>query len=448
MCHGLSFHNTTNNNIHRPLRYYHAFVSAAHCTAILSSSMASSAIPGATGALPSPPIAPNHLLIVGFDLGTGSLRTTAKHVHGIHTRESAVIRHIRLKSDQDLAIRQILNLLEDGNVVYGNVDVNKAVQRKPSLKARTMRRIKLSLHPGFERLPDVIHTLKTIFAEKDRAARQDLFEDFLRALMNDVRAAFKKRALNAGQPESYWDAIPLEIHVSVPAMWNDEQRGIIRNAAQRAAKACGKSCKDPRIDLREEALCVATFFLSKDLSAKVGSIYIFVDVGDGTLDITTVQVMRAHSLSAPMQLRRLGLCSGSAAGAHMVNAEAETWVIKRYGELEVNRKCRQLDISRHELSRQLWQEVDKLKREIDYSDSGDHRSARIRSRHGRMGPGLLHEWTIDFPDEAISHWYDTWTTAADRLLKEHLAALSTEQRMGDITATLTGVGLTTPFLSS
>jgi hypothetical protein len=263
-----------------------------------------------------------------------------------------------------------------------------------------------------------------------------------------VRAAFKKRALNAGQPESYWDAIPLEIHVSVPAMWNDEQRGIIRNAAQRAAKACGKSCKDPRIDLREEALCVATFFLSKDLSAKVGSIYIFVDVGDGTLDITTVQVMRAHSLSAPMQLRRLGLCSGSAAGAHMVNAEAETWVIKRYGELEVNRKCRQLDISRHELSRQLWQEVDKLKREIDYSDSGDHRSARIRSRHGRMGPGLLHEWTIDFPDEAISHWYDTWTTAADRLLKEHLAALSTEQRMGDITATLTGVGLTTPFLSS
>lgn len=196
-----------------------------------------------------------------------------------------------------------------------------------------MRRIKLSLHPGFERLPDVTHTLATIFAEMDRASRQDLFEDFLRALFNDVRAAHKRRALNTGQPDSYWDSIPLEIHVSVPAMWNDEQRGVIRNSAQRVAKACGKSSKDPMIDLREEALCVATYFLSKDLSVQVGSVHIFVDVGDGTLDITTVIVVRARSLSAPMQLRRLGLCSGSGASIHMANAEAETWVIKKYGEV-------------------------------------------------------------------------------------------------------------------
>lgn len=402
----------------------------------------------AAGMLPLTPMPPNDLLIIGFDFGTGSSRTTAKHVHGIHTRESAVIQQIYLKPDQDLAIRQILNLLEDGNVIYGNIDVNKAVQRYPSLRARTMRRIKLSLHPGFEGLPDVIHTLETIFAEKDRAARQDLFEDFLRALFNDVRAAFKRQPLNAGQSDSYWDAIPLEVHISVPALWNDEQRGIIRNAAQRAAKACGRSCRDPRIDLHEEALCVATYFLSRNLSAKVGSIYIFVDVGDGTLDITTVQVVRAHSLSAPMQLRRLGLCSGSAAGAHMVNAEAETWIIKRYGELEVDRKCRQLGISRHELSRQLWQEIDKLKRDIDNSDSGDTQSARIRSKHGRMGPGLLHEWTIDFPDEAIAQWYDTWTTAADQLLQEHLVALTAEQRANDVCATLTGVSLAIPILSS
>jgi molecular chaperone DnaK (HSP70) len=402
----------------------------------------------AAGTLPLTPIPPNDLLIVGFDFGTGSSRTTAKHVYGDHTRENAVIRHIRLKPDQDFAMRQIMNLLEDGNVVYGNVDVNKAVQRKPSLRARTMRRIKLSLHPGFEGLPDVIHTLKTIFAEKDRAARQDLFEDFLRALFNDVRAAHKRRPLKAGQPDSYWDAIPLEIHISVPAMWNDEQRGIIRNAAQRAAKACGISCKDPKIDLREEALCVATYFLSKDRSAQVGSIHIFVDVGDGTLDITTVIVVRAHSLSGPMQLQRLGLCSGSDAGSHKVNAGAEAWVIRKFGELEVDKKCRQLDITRHEFSRQLWQEVDKLKRDIDSKDSGDLHWARISGSHGRMGPGLLNEWTIDFPIEAITEWFDDWTSAADQLLQQHLATLSPEQRTSDISATLTGVSLPMPFPSS
>lgn len=180
--------------------------------------MASSDVPGTAVLLPATQMPPNDLLIIGFDFGTGSSRTTAKHIYGIHTRESAVIQHIRVEEDQDLAIRQIMILPEDGNVVYGNVDVNKAVQKKESLRSRTMRRIKLSLHPGFERLPDVIHTLATIFAEKDRAARQDLFEDFLRALFNDVRAAHKKRALNTGQPDAYRDAIPLEIHISAPAM--------------------------------------------------------------------------------------------------------------------------------------------------------------------------------------------------------------------------------------
>lgn len=149
-----------------------------------------------------------------------------------------------------------------------------------------------------------------------------------------------------------------------------------------------------------------------------------------------------------MQLRRLGLCSGSAAGAHIMNAEAETWVIKRYGESEVDRKCRQLGITRHELSRQLWQEIDKLKRDIDQSDIEDLNNARIRSRHGRMGPAFLHEWTIDFPNEVIAQWYDTWKTAADQLLQEHLAQMSTQQRTSDVSATLTGVSLAIPSLSS
>lgn len=89
-----------------------------------------------------------------------------------------------------------------------------------------------------------------------------------------------------------------------------------------------------------------------------------------------------------------------------------------------------------------------VKRDIDQSDSGDLHNARIRSRHGRMGPGFLHEWTIDFPNEAIAQWYDTWTTAADQLLQAHLAQMSTQQRTSDSSATLTGVRLTRPTLSS
>jgi len=400
---------------------------------------------GAAVALPATLIPPGDLLIVGIDSGTGSSRVNAKHVHGIHTRESATIRVIRLKADQDVATKQILILHKDGNIVYGNHDVNKAIQQNQELRAKVMRRIKLALHPEFSKLDDVVHTLATIFAEKDWAALQDLFEDFLRAVLNDVRAAFKRPGYRAGKPDSYWDAIPLEIHISVPAMWNDGQRGTVRNAAQRAAMASGRSRKNPMIDLCEEPLCVAIYFLSKNLDVEVGSLYTFVDDGDGTLDITTAVVTRAHSLSAPMQIQRVGLCSGSGAGAHMINAAAEAWVIKRYGESEVNRKCRQLDISRHEFSRQLWKEIDKLKKDMDESSIGDLHYIRINSRNGRMEPGRLPGWNIPLTDEGIVEWWDEWTISADQTLQEHLAALSAERELTNTSAILTGVSFAIIF---
>ena len=410
--------------------------------------MASSTASGAAVTPSLTPLPPDDLLIIGVDSGTGSSRVNAKHVHGIFTRESAKIRVIRLKADQDVATKQILILHKDGNVVYGNHDVNKAMQQDRTLKAKAMRRIKLALHPEFSRLDDVVHTLATIYAKKDWAALQDLFEDFLRAVLNDVRTAFKRPDLRSGKPDSYWDAIPLEIHISVPAMWNDGQRGTVRNAAQRAAMASGRSRKDPMIDLCEEALCVAIYFLSKNLAVKVGSLHIFVDVGDGTLDITTVVVTRAHSSSTPMQIQRVGLCSGSGAGAHMINAEAEAFIIKKYGEAYVDRKCRQLDISRHEFSRQLWKEIDKLKRDMNESSIGDLHYIRISGNHGRMEPGLLNHWPIPLTDEEMAQCVDRWTTRTDQLLQEHLAALSAEHEMTNISAILTGVSFAIYFPGS
>jgi hypothetical protein len=193
---------------------------------------------------------------------------------------------------------------------------------------------------------------------------------------------------------------------------------------------------------------VAIYFLSKNLAVEVGSLHIFVDVGDGTLDITTVVVTRAHSSSAPMQIQRVGLCSGSGAGAHMINAEAEAFIIKKYGEAYVDRKCRQLDISRHEFSRQLWKEIDKLKRDMNESSIGDLHYIRISGNHGRMEPGLLNHWPIPLTDEEMAQCVDRWTTRTDQLLQEHLAALSAEHEMTNISAILTGVSFAIYFPGS
>ena len=386
---------------------------------------------------------PNDLLRLGIDAGTGSTRTMGQHIHGIHTRESATIKAIQLRPDQEVAIRQIMILPPQGEIIYGDHDVDKALQRDRSLEKRQIRRHKLGLHPEFREIPDVVDMLQVICAEKDPYAIEDLHEDWFRALFNDARAAFKREELSTGQPDAYWDAIPLEIHISVPAMWNDRQRGTVRMAAQRAASASGNSSKQPLIALREEALCVATQFLSKDDAAKVGRIYLFIDVGDGTLDITTVQVIRARSTEAPMQLQRVGICSGSGAGSSMINAAALSWVYEKYKK-ELDLKLLQLGITWTECWRQLWEQIDGLKTIVDKAGTRRHR-AIITSSHGRVAPGLLNDWTIDFPDEAIAQWYNTWTTAADQLLQQHLATLTTERPMTGISAKLTGVSLAVPF---
>lgn len=411
---------------------------------MFSSLIASRAASGTAGMLRSTLMPPNDLLRLGFDAGTGSTRTMGQHIHGVHTRESATIREVQLRPDQEVAISQVMLLPPKGEIIYGDHDVDSALHRNRALfDGKVIRRHKLGLHPEFRDIPDVVHMWGVISAEKDPWAIVDLFEDWLRALFNDARAAFKRPDLNTGRPDSYWDAIPLEIHISVPAIWSDRQRGMVRMAAQRAAKASGKSVKEPLIALREEALCVATQFLSRDSSAKVGSIYIFVDVGDGTLDITTVRVIRAHSTEAPMQLERVGICSGSGAGSSMINAAALAWVRETYKQ-ELDLRLLQLGIKWPEFPRQLWEQIDAIKLIVDKPGIRRLR-AIITSSHGRVGPGQLNDWTIEFPEEAIAQWYDTWTAAADQLLVQHLSTLNTERPMADVSAKVTGVSLAVPF---
>ena len=412
---------------------------------MLSSFITSRAVPGTAPTLKATPMPPNDLLRLGIDFGTGSTRAVGQHIHGIHTRESAKIKKIQLRPDQELAIRQIMILPPEGEIIYGDHDVGKALQRDSSLKERQIRRHKLGLHPEFRGIPDVEEMWRVIFAEKDPYAIVDLLEDWFRVLFNHARAAFKRKAPSSGLSEWYWDAIPLEIHISVPAMWNHRQRATVRMAAQKAASASGSSSTKPLIALREEALCVATQFLSEDDDDEnVGRSCLLVDAGDGTLDITTVKVIRARSTEAPMQLQRVGICSGSGAGSSMINAAALAWVRERYKQ-ELDLKLGQLRITWNECSRQLWEEIDRFKPIVDQVNRKNPLSATIYSSHGRVAPGLLNEWRIDFPDEAIAQWYDTWTTAADQLLQQHLATLSTERPMTGISAILTGVSLAVTF---
>jgi hypothetical protein len=376
-------------------------------------------------------------LRIGIDLGTSRTRVFYQHLHGPYTQITAPIKPVKLKKNQDAAAYQIMVLNGDGSVIYGWNDVNEAILNDPSLQDKAIRRMKLALHEEFENIPDVVHTRKVLNVGKDRGALQDSFEMFLLAVIEDTKAFLKRQVSGAGEPGSYWDNITLEFQISVPAMWNDAQRGIVRNAAQMAARSSATSAKSLRIELREEALCVATPYMNEMGPAEVGSLLITVDDGDGTLDIATTELSRAHSHTGAMQLRRVGLCSGNGAGAHMVNAEAAKWLLQ-YSNIKG--MCGKLHISERELLRQFNDAIDYIKEKRVgkrlKGREGSIETVTIESSHGKTGHGYLNEKQFAIPYELIMSWYKMWIDTAAKLLKSHLASLPAARRTRAI---LTGV---------
>lgn len=365
-----------------------------------------------------------HILRIGVDLGTGKIQIDCQHLQGADTRDTAEIRPICLKDDQTARIEQIAILPETGPVIYGIVDVEEAVARNPTLQNKVLELWKLSLHPEFQDLDEVKHVLETLYAKTDeqldRGAVQDFVEEQLRCVIWDIREYFKTSNRNAGKDASYWDNIPLELQISVPAMWGDDQRGLVRNAA---CNALGVGIPNNKVELREEPLCVATVYIL-DLvlsgSIKEGQCLLLIDCGKGTLDIATVTLVRAPSKDVLMQLQRVGPCSGNGAGSHTINTQAWKWISsgKCQEVPDLDACCVQLGISKREILRQFSKEIDRVKNETRSTQSDSF--VTIRSSHGGVGPGRITRLTIELPHTVIVSWYEYWISSAKQLVKEHL----------------------------
>ena len=313
------------------------------------------------------PIPAGHVLRLGIDLGTGKIQVDCQHIQGTTSLHDAPIRPICLKDDETARITQIAILPTVGPVIYGISDVAEAITANPTLQDRVLELWKLALHPEFETLEEVVHVLETLFARTDeqidRGAIQDFMEEKLRCLIRDIRDYHKATNRNANREASYWNRIPLELQISVPAMWGDHQRGQVRNAA---CNALDDSSPDNKVGLLEEPLCVATVYmleLVKSNSIFEGECLLLVDCGKGTLDIATVKLIRKPSKDVPMQLQRIGPCSGNGAGSHTINTQAWEWLLNgNCAEVkDLDERCAQLGITRREFLRQFSKKSTKSK---------------------------------------------------------------------------------------
>lgn len=375
------------------------------------------------------------LLRIGIDLGTGYTQLDAQHIHGTATIFDAPIKPICLQGP-DPRIEQIAILLENGDVIYGGPAVYKALFEKPALRDRVLELWKLAPHPKFKHFGEVIHVRDILSAEKDRGAIQDFMADQLKQIIRDIRAHFKNTSSAAGKDAAYWDNISIELQISVPAMWGDYEMGVVRNAAREAIGT------DPysKIQLREEALCVATVYMSDliaNKSIKEGESLVLVDCGKGTLDIATIRLVRMPSGNNLLQLQRVGNSLGDDSGSHFVNTKAWEWIVS--GQCvdvrNLSACCEQLGISKYDFQRQFSKGMDQIKDEIDVTP-GDL-PVKIKSSHGESGQGRRPHLWFDVPRNLLNSWYKMWTDRAARLVKQHLDEHSNVQYS---CAALTGGG--------
>ena len=388
----------------------------------------------------------SHVLRLGIDLGTGKIQIAGQHIQSTAARHDAVITPVCLEGDQTARIAQIAILPEAGDVIYGTVKVEEAIAADPTLQDRVLELWKLALHPEFQHLEEVEHVLRTLFAQTDeqidRGAIQDFMGEQLEGIIRDIRDFYKSSYRNAGKDVLYWDHIPLELQISVPAMWGDDQRGLVCNAA---CKALAGSHPNNKVELREEPLCVATVYMLDLVTGGIeeGECLLLIDCGKGTLDIATVKLIRAPTKDVLMQLQRIGPCSGNGAGSHMINTEAWNWITSGGCEevQDLAKVCTQLGITRREFLRQFSKEIDRVKDETYIRFRVV--CVAIRSSHGKTGNGRIPRLLIDIQPQIIQTWYKKWTDSATQLVKEHLDKQGTENFR---CASLTGGGcLSTAF---
>lgn len=177
-------------------------------------------------------------LRLGIALGTGYTRINGQHLRGDDNADDTENRALSIKGRyDDPSIKQIAVYHEDGTVVYGAADVDKLITDNPDdreLQDKAMELWRIALHPEFQHLDEVKHVNDGLKTEEDRGSLQEFLRDQLQCIFRDVRVFYHKHPnFNSGEDETYWNTIPLELQISVPAMWGDDQQQSVLRMRQK-----------------------------------------------------------------------------------------------------------------------------------------------------------------------------------------------------------------------
>lgn len=273
---------------------------------------------------------PKHKIVIGIDFGT-----TYSGVSWAENTNPDKINPIRQWPDatgrQDFdKVPSEMVYLPNGEFKWG-YQVNSDAIRNTG---KVLQYMKLLLDPSQEAIN---RTRGVILADPlgldlikaslpDNKQPVDVVADYLRAIKSHALEVLSK---NFG--EGFWKVIPVEFHLTIPAVWSESAKALSLKAANLAGIGPGEQDELVLIAEPEAAALYCLTDLHHGL-LQPGEIFVVVDCGGGTVDLVSYKVLeREPKLKVKEVAVGGGLC-----GSVFLNRRFESFVRRRIGDERVD----------------------------------------------------------------------------------------------------------------
>ncbi|KAF8470614.1 hypothetical protein BDZ91DRAFT_718518 [Kalaharituber pfeilii] len=260
---------------------------------------------------------PEHRIIIGIDFGT-----TYSGIAWANTLSPKEITPIRqwpgavggLDADK---VPSEMKYLDDGTLKWGFLATAENFHQDRKL----LRYMKLLLDPTSEELSSVDPLgLKIIQAALPPYKKPvDAVSDYLKAIKDHAL-----QVLSKDFGTEFWKVIPIEYHLTIPAVWSEAAKALTLRAANNA----GIGSKDDIVLITEpEAAalyCLTDRFPGK---LKVGDTFVLADCGGGTVDLVSYEILQ---VAPRFEVKEVGV-GGGLCGSVFLNLRFEAFVRRRLG---------------------------------------------------------------------------------------------------------------------
>ncbi|KAF8456975.1 hypothetical protein BGX38DRAFT_1086895, partial [Terfezia claveryi] len=180
-------------------------------------------------------------------------------------------------------------------------------------------------------------------------------------VVSDYLKCLKEHALDVLSKSfgtNFWKSIPIEYHLTIPAVWSEAAKNLTLQAAERAG--IGSNNELVLIAEPEAAALYCLTDMYHDI-LKTGETFVVADCGGGTVDLVSYKILaREPNLKVKEVAVGGGLC-----GSVFLNRRFETFVRKRIGSEVVDEMMR-----KDRPYRKMMKDFDERLKRI-FRDSGD-----------------------------------------------------------------------------